>query len=56
MDYFVCGWMDTRGEFDFRGVTTSQAKANKWVSAERERTKNWNIRQWPEAVRVKNLK
>lgn len=45
--YYVCGWFDTRGEIDIKGVTKSKKKATAWVTLEKERTKHMNNRQWP---------
>jgi len=45
-EYFVVGLFDTRGEIDIKGVTSSEIKAKKWVAQQKERSKDFNMRQW----------
>lgn len=53
--YYVVGWFDTRGELDVKGVTASKKKAEDWVKKEKERTKGWNVRQWPSFIETISL-
>lgn len=50
MRYFVLGFMDTRREFDVRGVTTSVTKANAWIKAQNKEREGQQHRNWPSAV------
>ena len=55
MAYFVCGFRDTRREFSIQGVTTSKAKADKWVKDQNKKREGQQNRDWPEANETPKL-